>query len=99
MESIKVTPENLKSQATKVDNEAQAYYDEYRKLLSDIEQLTSSDWTGEDANEFRTKVQGFEADFNKMKELMNEYANFLRQAASNYQNTQENVKQSIRGLR
>ena len=99
MESIKVTPENLRSQATKVDTEAQNYYNEYRKLFSDVEQLTSNDWTGEDANEFRTKVEGFETDFNKMKELMNEYANFLRRAADNYQNTQENVKQAIRSLR
>lgn len=99
MESIKVTPENLRAQAAKVDQEAQNYYNEYRGLLTDVGTLTSSDWTGEDANAFRDKVNNFEPDFNKMKELMNEYANYLRQAADNYQNTQENVKNTIKSLR
>lgn len=99
MESIKVTPENLRAQAAKVDQEAQNYYGEYRGLLTDVETLTSTDYTGEDANAFREKVHNFEPDFNKMKTLMNEYANFLRQAADNYQRTQENVKNAINGLR
>ena len=32
-------------------------------------------------------------------ELMNEYAEFLRKAADNYQNTQTNVKNTIKSLR
>ncbi|MCM1217689.1 MAG: WXG100 family type VII secretion target [Lachnospiraceae bacterium] len=99
MESIKVTPESLIAKAAQVDSEASEYYNEYRGLLSDVESLTGSDWTGEDANAFREKVEGFEPDFNKMKELMNEYANFLREAAKNYQNTQENVIANIKSLR
>lgn len=99
MESIKVTPENLRDQASKVDREAQNYYGEYRGLLKDVETLTTTDWKGEDADAFRDKVNNFEIDFNKMKELMNEYANFLRQAADNYQNTQANIKNTINGLR
>lgn len=99
MESIKVTPENLRAQAAKVDEEAQKYYSEYRGLLTDVDTLTSSDYKGEDADAFRNKVNNFEPDFNKMKELMNEYASFLRQAADNYQSTQENVINSINNLR
>lgn len=99
MESIKVTPENLIAKAGQVDSEASKYYSEYRGLLSDVQTLTGTDWTGEDAKEFREKVEGFEPDFNKMKELMNEYANFLREAAKNYQNTQENVRATIKSLR
>lgn len=99
MERIKVTPENLRAQATKVDQEAANYYNEYRGLLADVDTLTSSDYKGEDADAFRNKVDNFEPDFNKMKELMNEYANFLRQAADNYQNTQERVKNTINSLR
>ena len=35
----------------------------------------------------------------RVTELMNEYANFLREAAKNYRNTQENVKATIKSLR
>lgn len=99
MESIKVTPEELKAKASEVDQKAGEYYNEYRNLLADVGTLTSTDWTGEDAAEFQKKVGNFEPDFSKMKELMNEYADFLRQAATNYQNTQENVKNTIKSLR
>ena len=78
MESIKVTPENLRAQAAKVDQEADNYYREYKGLLTDVSTLTTSDWKGEDATEFQNKVNNFEPDFNKMKQLMNEYAEFLR---------------------
>lgn len=99
MESILVTPENLNNQANKVDGKASEYYNKYRSLLAEVQEFTSTDWTGEDANAFRQKVQNFEADFTKMKELMEQYATFLRQAAKNYQNTQDNIKNSIAGLR
>lgn len=99
MESIKVTPENLRAQAAKVDQEADNYYREYKGLLTDVSTLTTSDWKGEDATEFQNKVNNFEPDFNKMKELMNEYANFLRQAADNYDNTQDNVLNAVNSLR
>ncbi len=98
MNSITVTPENLIRQAGKVDEEAERYYNEYQSLLADVSALTSTDWKGEDATLFKQKVEDFEPDFNKMKELMQEYAAFLRQAAKNYQDTQSNVKASINSL-
>ena len=99
MDSILVTLENLDSQAKKVDNKATEYYNHYMALLNEVEDFTSTDWKGEDADAFREKVKDFGRDFTKMKELMEEYASFLRQAATNYRNTQENVRNNIKGLR
>lgn len=99
MGSILVTPENLKTQAGKVDDEAGKYYTEYTGLLSDVRELTSTDYRGEDANAFREAVESFEPDFKKMKELMNEYAGFLREAAKNYETTQENIKRDMASLK
>lgn len=98
MESILVTPENLNAKAGEVDGKASEYYSKYQSLLADVQNLTSTDWTGEDATAFLQKVQDFEPDFMKMKELMEEYAVFLRQAATNYTTTQENIKNTIAGL-
>ncbi len=94
-----VEPRSLRAQAAKVDQEAADYYGEYHKLLADVETLTSTGYKGEDANAFRDKVNGFEPDFNKMKTLMNEYANFLRKAADNYEYRQQQSKNEISGLR
>ena len=98
MESIKVTPENLVAKAREVDGKAGEYYGLYRGFLQDMETLTSSDWTGQEATDFLNQVRGFEDDCNKMKELMNDYANFMRQTAQNYENTQSNVRTAIKGL-
>ena len=88
MESIKVTTEDLRNAAATVDNLAIEYDKEYAALFQDVETLTSTDYTGDDASAFRSQVEGFRDDFNKMKQLMNEYADYLRQAASSYEDTQ-----------
>lgn len=98
MESIKVTTENLRNAASTVDNLAIEYNQEYAALFQDVETLTSTDYTGDDASAFRSQVEGFRDDFNKMKQLMNEYANYLRQAAATYEDTQANVKNTIASL-
>ena len=98
MESIKVTTEDLRNAAATVDNLAIEYDKEYAALFQDVETLTSTDYTGDDASAFRSQVEGFRDDFNKMKQLMNEYADYLRQAASSYEDTQTNVKNTIASL-
>lgn len=98
MDKIKVTPEQLRAGARKVDAEAAQYHNYYTKLLSDVQTMTTTDWTGEDATTFYNQVEGFRADFDKMKNLMIDYANFLRIAADNYQNTQEEVKRQAQSL-
>lgn len=99
MDSILVTPEELQKKAAQVDDKAADYYNEYQKLLKEVRDFTSTDWQGEDAKAFCTKVEGFEPEFGKMKELMNQYAEFLKKAAENYLNAQENAKGAISGLR
>lgn len=98
MESIKVTTEELRNAASNVDNLAMEYSKEYIALLQDVETLTSTDYTGDDATAFRNQVEGFREDFDKMKQLMNEYADYLRQAANTYEDTQSNVKNTIASL-
>ena len=98
MNSIKVTTEDLKKAASNVDNLAIEYAKEYEAFFQDIETLTTADYVGADATEFRNQVEGFHEDFNKMKKLMNDYADFLRQAAATYEDTQENIKQQAKSL-
>ena len=98
MTSIQVTPENLRTQAAKVDNIAGEYSEHYDALLAEVDSFTTTDWKGSDANAFREQVQGFKDDFVKMKELMNEYANFMRNAAQVYEDTQREVINQAKSL-
>ncbi len=98
MNSITVTTENLRTKAGEVDSKAAEYMNHYESLLNDVATLTSTDWQGEDANAFKEQVEGFRQDFQKMKTLMEEYAIFLRDAATQYDNTQSNLINTIKSL-
>lgn len=98
MDKIKVTPDELRTKAGEVDAKADIYHNLYNGLLADVQLMTSSDWTGEDATAFYNQVEGFRSDFDKMQGLMKDYAGFLRIAADNYQNTQEEVKRQAQSL-
>lgn len=98
MDSIKVDTAEVRRIAGEVDEVATDYESSYVNLLNNVSTFTSSDWKGDDANQFREKVEGFRDDLNKMKTLMNEYATALRQFATNYEETQERIKQQAQGL-
>jgi len=98
MEKIRVQTGDLKVKAGKVDDLASEYLGKYTELYQLVEGLTSSAWTGPDADKFRTQIREFEDDFRRMKELMNEYARYLRQAADNYDQTSENIQNEIASL-
>ena len=98
MESIQVTTEELYSAAKTIDEKADFYKTTYENLLRKVESFTTSDFQGEDANAFRDQVNGFNDDFVKMKDLMNEYAAALRDFAKNYDDTREKVKNQAQGL-
>ena len=98
MKSITVTTQSLTTKAGDVDSKAAEYMSHYEALLNDVNTLTTTDWQGEDATAFRNQVEGLREDFQKMKELMGEYANFLREAAGKYDNLQVNLINTIKGL-
>ncbi len=98
MNSITVNTQTLNLKAGEVDAKAADYMSHYEALLNDVENLTTSDWQGEDATAFRNQVEGFREDFQKMKSLMSDYADFLREAASKYDSVQGNMINTIKGL-
>ncbi|MCM1056112.1 MAG: WXG100 family type VII secretion target [Firmicutes bacterium] len=98
MESIQVTPANLRRAAGEVETLAGNYKTQYGELFSLVEEFTNTDYQGKDAKEFCAKVKDFEDDFVKMKNLMDEYAQFLKTAADDYEKNQENLSSQIASL-
>ena len=98
MESIQVTPANLRKAAGEVETLAGTYKKQYGDLFSLVETFTTTDYQGMDAKEFCAKVKDFEDDFLKMKTLMDEYAQFLKTAADDYEKNQENIRSQIASL-
>lgn len=98
MESILVTTESLIAKAGEVETKADEYLSNYTQLLADVATLTSTDYKGPEGDAFLSQIEGFRDDFEKMKKLMNEYADFLRKASKNYEDTSNNNIQAIKSL-
>ena len=98
METITVTTEYLHSAATQINALADQYFNEYQALLTEVQDLTSTDWQGSDANAFLEKVTSFQQDFTLMKECMVDYAQYIESAAVNYETTQEDIKSRVSNL-
>ena len=88
---IKVDPVQLTSAAAQIESAAGEYQTLYNKLFSDVAAMRTG-WQGVDNTAFTTQIEGFKPEFQMMQELMGEYANFLRQAAKAYEQTQQEIK-------
>ncbi len=97
MPSIKVDPAQVRAAEQKVRGQAEEYTQLYTQLYAGVSELQSS-WTGEDHDAFVTQIEGFKDDFDKMKTLMTQYADFLRAAAQTYADAQDQIAGAVRNL-
>lgn len=95
---IKVTPELLTAAATEIEGKATNYQAQYQKLY-DATNAMSASWTGKDNLAYTTQIEGFRDDFDKMYNLMTEYATFLKNAAKSYSETQDIIEKQAKTLR
>lgn len=95
---INVEPSQLESSAARIESQCQSYESNVRQLYNIVNDLAQG-WKGKDNQSFTTQIKGFEADFNEMKKLMEEYARYLRHAAKSYRDTQNERALLARQLR
>jgi len=97
MAKIKVTPEVLEQTAGKIEGIAADYEAQYNKLYGETDALATA-WQGKDNIAFKEQIDGFKDDFQQMKQLMDQYAQFLRQAAQQYRDTQDTIVTEVKKL-
>jgi len=85
---IKVDPAKLEAAAAEITNQAGDYQRAYEQLYAEVENLATH-WQGKDNLAFTNQIDGFKDDFLKMKQLMIDYADYLKVTAKNYQDTQD----------
>lgn len=96
-QNIEVTPEMLKNAAVRIDSFAADYKTLYDKLYSETSSMAST-WNGKDNVAFVNQIAGFKDDFEKMRVLMLNYADFLKKSADAYQTTLDYVTVGARKL-
>lgn len=94
---IQVTPELLGTAASKIEELAREYKTQYDSLYSTTDAMAAS-WSGKDNRAFVDQIAGFKDDFEKMKSLMDQYADFLRKSAKAYRDTQTAVETEAKKL-
>ena len=96
---LQITPQEVTDAATKVEEYAANYKKKYEDVLKAVEEFTTTDFKGDAADAFRNKVEDFTDDFQKMKELVDEYAAFMKKAANEWVSTSDNLISQIGQLK
>lgn len=87
---IMVDPAVLDAASKKIDEQASDYEQQYNKLFGEVDRMAAA-WQGVDNVAFVNQIKGFMDDFQKMSNLMRQYAQFLRDSAMTYRNTQNDI--------
>lgn len=89
---ITMTPQELFDAANKIVQAAKDYQDCYGSIISQVNDLCGTGYIGEDATLFKQKVNDFRPKYDAMYELMNNYAEYLKNTAQSMLDTiEENI--------
>ena len=97
MQRIVVDPGQLDNAANRVDSQNQEYERIYNSLYTEVDKMSNS-WQGKDNLEFTNKVYAFKSDFRQISLILSQYAQFLRNSARAYRETQEELRSSASRL-
>ncbi|MDX8360748.1 WXG100 family type VII secretion target [Cytobacillus sp. IB215316] len=95
---IVVEPSRLEEAASKIDSQAADYEKQYNQLFNEVDGMGAA-WKGADNMAFVTQIKGFTDDFQKMRKLMMDYSEFLKQSAKVYRQTQSETISQAKTLR
>jgi WXG100 family type VII secretion target len=90
MRKIIVEPELLDACAVRMDQENQDYQRAFTQLFESVNEVKGS-WSGKDNAVFSAQIGKFEGDFRQMSILCTQYAEFLRNSARAYRQTQDEL--------
>ncbi len=96
-ETIIVSPQVLRTAASKIESLANEYMTNYNQLYVEMDSMNST-WADKANVAFITQIDGFKDDFKKMYQQMMAYAEYLRKSAETYDKTQEEIIQAAKKL-
>lgn len=90
MRSIFVEPERLDSIANNIQDANQEYDRTYQAIYEQVDKMSLS-WKGKDNVAFTNQIRSFEDDLRHISTIMRQYADFLRNSARAYRETQDEI--------
>lgn len=90
MKQIVVDPGRLVQTAQQIEQADGEYQHLYQSLYSEVDKMSQA-WSGKDNVAFSNQLRGYEKDFRSISLLLRQYAEFLRNSARAYQDTQDEI--------
>lgn len=90
MRSIMVEPERLERVADSIEEADREYDRTYQAIYAQVDRMSSS-WKGKDNTAFTDQIKTFEDDLRQISIIMRQYADFLRNSARAYRETQDEI--------
>ena len=90
MRSIMVEPERLEAAASRIEEANRDYDRTYQAIYIQVDKMSSS-WQGKDNTAFTNQIKAFEDDLRQISIIMRQYADFLRNSARAYRETQDEI--------
>lgn len=87
--------DSIRAIAAKIDNLNDDFYSEYTEFYSIVEGELMSNWKGDDSDAFRAKANDEKSHFESMKDVISEYATFLRNTANAHEARMEDSKDQV----
>ena len=98
MRSIMVEPERLESTASRIEEANREYDRTYQAIYVEVDKMPAS-WQGKDNTAFTNQIKSFEDDLRQISMIMRQYADFLRNSARAYRETQDEIYSRANHLR
>ena len=96
MAEIQVNSSVMKEKASNFKNVAKSVEQFTNDMMSEIDSLKQA-WEGEAAEALVNKFKGLRKNFEDICKTINQYGDFLTQAAENYDKVEESIKQGAEG--
>ena len=81
--------------AAQIDSIGQDFFNEYSDLFALIQNELATAWKGEDADAFQTKANETKPHYDSMRDVISEYAAFLRNTANAHDSRMEDSKNQV----
>lgn len=90
MRQIIVEPSRLEETAAKIEQANSDYDRIYQALYVEVDKMSTA-WQGKDNTAFTGQIKTYEDDFKQISIIMRQYADFLRNSARAYRETQDEL--------
>ena len=94
-----VTTESVKRSSERIGELVSKYQTEYEKLYTEAQALRSAKWTGIASYTFNKKLEEYKTAFEELRDVMNNYQEFLKYAAEHYEQVENRLQEEAGNLR